>query len=52
MYFTIRSYNCLIEDNLFDRPGDRSDPRMPNRAAPFGLGIVKIRLYNEIIVYT
>ena len=29
----IRSYNCLIEDNLFDRPGDGSDPRMPNRGS-------------------
>jgi polygalacturonase len=26
----IRTYNCLIEDNIFDRPGDNSDPRMPN----------------------
>ena len=29
----IRSFNCLIEDNLFDRPGDNSDPRMPNRGS-------------------
>ena len=29
----IRTYNCLIEDNLFDRPGDNSDPRMPNRGS-------------------
>ena len=29
----IRTYNCLIEDNLFDRPGDNSDTRMPNRGS-------------------
>ena len=29
----IRTYNCLIEDNLFDHPGDNSDPRMPNRGS-------------------
>lgn len=29
----IRTYNCLIEDNLFDRPGDDSDFRMPNRGS-------------------
>jgi pectate lyase len=26
------TYNCLIENNIFNYPGDNSDPRMPNRS--------------------
>lgn len=29
----VRTYNTLIEDNIFDHPGDDSDPRMPNRGS-------------------
>jgi hypothetical protein len=41
----IRTYNCLIEDNIFDRPGDNSDPRMPNR----GSSVWTWRCHNTVI---
>lgn len=41
----IRSYNCLIEDNIFDHPGDDSDPRMPNR----GSSVWTWRCHNTVI---
>jgi hypothetical protein len=41
----IRTYNCLIEDNIFDRPGDNSDPRMPNR----GSAVWTWRCINTVI---
>jgi len=28
-----RTYNCLIENNIFNHPGDDSDSRMPNRGS-------------------
>lgn len=41
----IRTYNCLIEDNIFDHPGDNSDPRMPNR----GSSVWTWRCMNTVI---
>jgi len=41
----IRTYNCLIEDNIFDRPGDNSDSRMPNR----GSAVWTWRCINTVI---
>ena len=41
----IRTYNCLIENNIFDRPGDNSDPRMPNR----GSAVWTWRCINTVI---
>ena len=41
----IRTYNCLIENNIFDRPGDNSDPRMPNR----GSSVWTWRCHNTVI---
>ncbi len=41
----IRTYNCLIENNVFDRPGDNSDPRMPNR----GSAVWTWRCINTVI---
>lgn len=43
----IRTYNCLIENNIFDRPGDNSDPRMPNR----GSSVWTWNCYNTVIQY-
>ena len=43
----IRTYNCLIEKNIFDRPGDNSDPRMANR----GSSVWTWRCHNTIIQY-
>jgi len=43
----IRTYNCLIENNIFDRPGDNSDPRMPNR----GSSVWTWRCHNTVIQY-
>ncbi|MBB6461842.1 T9SS type A sorting domain-containing protein [Flammeovirga kamogawensis] len=43
----IRTYNCLIENNLFNYPGDNSDPRMPNR----GSSVWTWRCFNTIIQY-
>jgi hypothetical protein len=43
----IRTYNCLIEKNIFDRPGDNSDPRMANR----GSSVWTWRCINTVIQY-
>ena len=43
----IRTYNCLIENNLFNRPGDNSDPRMANR----GSAVWTWRCVNTVIQY-
>jgi hypothetical protein len=40
-----RTYNCLIEDNIFNHPGDNSDPRMPNR----GSSVWTWRCINTVI---
>lgn len=40
-----RTYNCLIEDNLFNHPGSDVDPRMPNR----GSSVWTWRCYNTVI---
>ncbi|TLX78221.1 hypothetical protein E9993_00640 [Labilibacter sediminis] len=40
-----KTYNCLIEDNLFDHPGSDIDPRMPNR----GSSVWTWRCYNTVI---
>ncbi|MEM9983618.1 MAG: right-handed parallel beta-helix repeat-containing protein, partial [Bacteroidota bacterium] len=42
-----RTYNCLIEDNLFDHPGASTDPRMPGR----GSSIWNIHSINTIMQY-
>lgn len=39
------TYNCLIEDNLFNHPGSDVDPRMPNR----GSSVWTWRCYNTVI---
>ncbi len=41
----IRTFNCLIENNIFDKPGDNSDPRMPNR----GSSVWTWRCHNTVI---
>ncbi|MFT5251577.1 MAG: hypothetical protein ACI87N_000561 [Flavobacteriales bacterium] len=41
------TYNCLIENNIFNYPGDNSDPRMPNR----GSSVWTWRSYNTVIQY-
>jgi hypothetical protein len=43
----IRTYNCLIENNLFNYPGDNSDPRMPAR----GSAVWTWHCYNTVIQY-
>lgn len=43
----VRTYNCLIEKNIFDKPGDNSDPRMPNR----GSSVWTWRCHNTVIQY-
>ena len=43
----IRTYNCLIENNLFNYPGDNSDPRMPAR----GSSVWTWHCYNTVIQY-
>ncbi len=40
-----KTYNCLIEDNLFNHPGSDVDPRMPNR----GSSVWTWRCYNTVI---
>ncbi|MBK3516149.1 T9SS type A sorting domain-containing protein [Carboxylicivirga marina] len=40
-----KTYNCLIEDNLFNHPGSNVDPRMPNR----GSSVWTWRCYNTVI---
>ncbi|MDG1731248.1 MAG: T9SS type A sorting domain-containing protein [Algibacter sp.] len=42
-----RTYNCLIENNIFDYPGDNSDPRMPAR----GSSVWTWRSINTVIQY-
>ena len=42
-----RTYNCLIENNLFFHPGSDSDPRMPNR----GSSVWTWRCINTVIQY-
>jgi len=41
------TYNCLIENNIFDHPGDNTDARMPNR----GSSVWTWRCYNTVIQY-
>ena len=41
------TYNCLIENNIFDHPGASTDPRMPGR----GSSIWNINCINTIIQY-
>lgn len=41
------TYNCLIENNLFDHPGASTDPRMPGR----GSSIWNINSINTIMQY-
>ncbi len=43
----IRTYNCLIENNLFYHPGSDSDLRMPNR----GSSVWTWRCINTVIQY-
>ena len=43
----IRTYNCLIENNIFNKPGDNSDPRMANR----GSSVWTWRCINTVIQY-
>jgi hypothetical protein len=43
----IRTYNCLIEKNRFEYPGDNSDPRMANR----GSSVWTWRCVNTVIQY-
>ena len=43
----IRTYNCLIEKNIFEYPGDNSDPRMANR----GSSVWTWRCVNTVIQY-
>jgi hypothetical protein len=43
----IRSYNCLIENNLFDHPGSSQDPRMTGR----GSSVWTWRCINTVIQY-
>ena len=43
----IRTYNCLIENNIFDHPGDNSDPRMANR----GSSVWTWHCVNTVIQY-
>jgi hypothetical protein len=39
------TYNCLIEDNIFNYPGSDLDPRMPNR----GSAVWTWRCHNTVI---
>ena len=39
------TYNCLIEDNIFNYPGSDLDPRMPNR----GSSVWTWRCHNTVI---
>ncbi len=41
------TYNCLIENNLFDHPGATTDPRMPGR----GSSIWNINCINTVMQY-
>lgn len=42
-----RTYNCLIENNLFNHPGAKTDPRMPGR----GSAVWNWRSVNTVIQY-
>lgn len=42
-----RTYNCLIENNIFDHPGADTDPRMPAR----GSSVWNIRSINTVVQY-
>lgn len=42
-----RTYNCLIENNIFDHPGASTDPRMPGR----GSSVWNIYSVNTVIQY-
>lgn len=42
-----RTYNCLIENNIFDHPGATTDPRMPGR----GSSVWTFQCFNTIIQY-
>lgn len=41
------TYNCLIENNIFDHPGSSNDPRMPGR----GSSIWNFNAINTIMQY-
>lgn len=41
------TYNCLIEHNIFDHPGAKTDPRMPGR----GSSVWTWRCHNTVIQY-
>lgn len=41
----LRTYNCLIEKNIFDHPGASTDPRMPGR----GSSVWTWRCINTVI---
>ena len=41
------TYNCLIENNVFDHPGASADPRMPGR----GSSVWNINAINTIMQY-
>ena len=41
------TYNCLIENNIFNHPGSDADPRMPNR----GSSVWNWRSINTVIQY-
>jgi hypothetical protein len=43
----IRTYNCLIENNIFNYPGSSLDPRMPGR----GSSVWTWRCINTVIQY-
>ncbi|MGA9638702.1 T9SS type A sorting domain-containing protein [Flavobacterium sp.] len=42
-----RTYNCLIENNIFDHPGASTDPRMPGR----GSSVWTFYCINTVIQY-
>jgi hypothetical protein len=42
-----RTYNCLIENNIFDHPGATTDPRMPGR----GSSVWTFQCINTVIQY-
>lgn len=42
-----RTYNCLIENNVFDHPGADTDPRMPAR----GSSVWNINCTNTVVQY-
>ena len=41
------TYNCLIENNIFDHPGASTDPRMPAR----GSSVWNINCINTVVQY-